>query len=208
MSDRIIEQYLASSEELDRKTKDFDKTVKELKKSLDDKTAAFDKSIERVRKSKKEYGDKLIEQGRQILRQIEDIWINFTSNRSYHCYRINSDLLEEVFGIVISKAPSSYQLSISCELHNLEKITDDYIVFYADEDLREWDWASGDVSIPRKYFETDCLPDEAFIAEKCKQLEKLKTRKWIESEQKEIDKLEKQLAEKKKHLAEVIAKNK
>ncbi|MBR3517984.1 MAG: hypothetical protein IKM88_06230 [Lachnospiraceae bacterium] len=207
MSDRIIEQYLASSEELDRKTKDFDKTVKELRKSLYDKIVAFDKSIEIVRKSKIEYGDKIIEQGQEILNQIEDIWANFASNRSYSYCGSNSDLIEEAFGIVISKAPSGYQLSISCELYILEKITDDYIVFYADEDLREGDWASGDVSIPRKYFETDCLSDEAFIAEKCEQLEKLKTRKWIKSEQKEIDELEKRLAEKKKHLAETIAKN-
>lgn len=208
MSDQIIEQYLASSEELDRKTKDFNETVTELKKNLDDKVAAFDKSIKVVRESKRECGDKIIEQGQEILNQIEDIWANFASNRSYSYCRSNSDLLEEVFGIVISKAPFGYQLSISCKLHNLEKITDDYITFNADEDLREGDWADGDISIPRKYFETDCLSDEAFIAEKCEQLEKLKTRKWIENEQKEIDEQERRLAEKKKHLAEVIAENK
>ena len=183
MSDPIIEQYLASSMELDEKTKAFNKTVTELKKNLDDKVAAFDKSIEEVSRSKRECSDELVKKGQKVLRQIESIYQKFSHDGYCRHY---SDLIEEAFGVILpEKVVWEYRLSISCKLQRLEKVTEDYITFYAEEDLGDGDWASGSIGIPRKYFETDCLTDEEFIAEKCEQLKKLKTRKWIREEQEE-----------------------
>ena len=85
-------------------------------------------------------------------------------------------------------------LNYNCQLSSIEEITDTYIKFNAELHFGD-EWEYGYVSIPIKYFGTNLLDDEDYLAKIFANIENQKAKDREEFKQKEIAELEARLAE-------------
>lgn len=173
MKKEEITEYRSLVNTLVQKDAEYKESIADLVNELNTRRKAYDDSIKDIRDQRDEYAHKLIDEAQVILAKIADIIIDVVGR--YHSWSI----AEKEFGIVITK-DDEYEPGLHSKLKRINKITDECIIFDAEEDFRDGDYASGTISIPIKYFENNVynlLEDKNYVNEviaKIKQSERNK----------------------------------
>ena len=191
MADNFVKEYVELSRDIESKRKVFKKSIASLEQEIADRTQAFNDSIQDLTIKEKEYVDKIKEEGEDILWKIGKILKN-----KVNWYDINKYLKE--FGIITEPYEDSTEdesyLNYNCLLRTIEEITDTHIKFSAEQFFGD-ELEYGYVSIPIKYFGTNLLDDEDYLAKIFANIKIQKENDREEFKQKEIAELEVRLAE-------------
>lgn len=189
-----LNEYVNLHTTIDQKCTEFDESIASLKDEIKKKTDEYNDSVRELYAKCDICSNKIKEEGKKIIRKIEKIL-----DKSF-CFYNNFPAAEDAFGIIVTNNSSnsddsdeSYSSSYNIllfskytKLINIKEITDDCVIFNAETDLSEGDYAFGTIGIPIRYFETDVLDDKQFITE---MLEKTKQNELEIRKKKKLDEI-------------------
>ena len=196
MNTSDFERYNEVCTTISNKHDEYKESVKDLEAELARRRNEYNESIKDLAEEKDQIYRQIIQTGKDLLLQTRRVLDKITGSR----FGTGWTAGKKELGLIFTKSKDSeYDLSCKCKIRSIVKITDDYVVFNADEDLGDNDYADGTVSIPIKYFTSNLLNDENYInavAEHTKQrIAKEKIEKEEQEKIAEIASLKARLAE-------------
>ena len=157
-----IKEYLELTEEIHQKKNEFDQSIAELQKELDARYESYRISTREIQDRRFECRNAILRKGREILKKIQLLFY-----REFRDCSITS--AENAFHLLFCdrKETDEYYecVDLFCNIRTVKTITDTHIIFGVEECYNPEDCVFGEVGIPIKYFETDCLDDKDFISE-------------------------------------------
>ena len=187
-----IKQYVEVSNELDVKALTHEQKIKTLTDLIDAEKASYKESIEKLTYKKNNLRSNIIVKGQEILDKITKI---FEEKLDYYypCAAAkNFDIIVERDNYDPDHDDSS-GISTASNIENINDITSDYVKFFVTD--TEYFSNRGYIYIPMKYFTTDIIDNDQYIADICKKFKEQEKEKERQSIQKEIDKLKAKLDE-------------
>lgn len=197
-----FERYNKVCTTISNKHTEYKESVKDLEAELAKRQNEYNESIKDLAEEKDQIYEQIKKTGKDLLfRALLVLDKQIIGRRFGAGWTVG----EKELGLIFTKSKDSeYDLSPKCRIRSIVKITDDYVVFNADEDLSDGDYADGTVSIPIKYFTSNLLYDKNYINEVTE-----RTKQRIVKEKKERERQEKiaEIATLKARLAELEGTN-
>lgn len=197
-----FERYNEVCTTISNKHVKYKESVKDLEAELTKRQNEYNESIKDLTEEKNQIYEQIKKTGKDLLFQALCV---LDREIIGHRFGVGWETAEKELGLIFTKfKDSEYELSPKCRIRNIVKITDDYVVFNADEDLGDGDYADGTVGIPIKYFTSNLLYDKNYINEVAE-----RTKQRITEEKKEKERQEKiaEIAALKARLAELESIN-
>ena len=179
-----FERYNEVCTTISTKHAEYKESVKDLEAELAKRQNEYNESIKDLAEEKDQIYEQIKKTGEDLLFKALCVLDKEIIGRRFGA---GWKIAEKELGLIFTKfKDSEYELSPKCKIRSIDKITDDYVVFNADEDLGDGDYADGTVGIPIKYFTSNLLYDKKYINEVSE-----RTKQQIAKAKKEKEKREK-----------------
>jgi hypothetical protein len=196
-----FERYNEVCTTISNKHAEYKESVKDLEAELVKKQNEYKESVKDLTEEKNQMYEQIKKTGKDLLFQAFCVLDKIIGYRFGTGWKTG----EKELGLIFTKfKDSEYELSPKCKIRSIANITEDYVVFNADEDLGDGDYADGTVGIPIKYFTSNLLYDKNYINEVTE-----RTKQRIAKEKKEKERQDKiaEIAALKARLAELEETN-
>ena len=140
-----FERYNEVCTTISNKHVKYKESVKDLEAELTKRQNEYNESIKDLTEEKNQIYEQIKKTGKDLLFQALCV---LDREIIGHRFGVGWETAEKELGLIFTKfKDSEYELSPKCRIRNIVKITDDYVVFNADEDLGDGDYADGTVGI-------------------------------------------------------------